>query len=86
MKHLRETFTDQEFTELQKRKEDSGLNWHDFILAQKNLQISLTPQLLGLIEDWRKKQSPIPSQNTAINILLKAGLVAYQLQQGENKP
>ena len=32
MKHLRETFTDQEFLELQKAKQFSQLNWHDFLL------------------------------------------------------
>jgi len=32
MKHLRETFTDEEFEQLQKRKEQSKLNWHDFIM------------------------------------------------------
>lgn len=32
MKHLRETFTDEEFEQLRKRKEQSKLNWHDFIM------------------------------------------------------
>jgi hypothetical protein len=34
MKHLRETFTDQEFQELLKAKHEYPLpiNWHDFIL------------------------------------------------------
>ena len=32
MKHLRETFTNQEWQELHTRKIASGLNWHDFIL------------------------------------------------------
>jgi hypothetical protein len=31
MKHLRETFTDQEFAELKTSKAESKLNWHDFI-------------------------------------------------------
>ena len=33
MKHLRETFTDQEFEELQKFKKRTCLNWHGFILT-----------------------------------------------------
>ena len=32
MKHLRETFTDQEFAQLQEAKKLSGKNWHDFIM------------------------------------------------------
>jgi len=32
MKHLRETFTDQEFAQLQTVKKLSGKNWHDFLL------------------------------------------------------
>ena len=32
MKHLRETFTDEEFERLRKAKERSGKNWHEFIL------------------------------------------------------
>jgi len=36
MKHLRETFTDQEWVELQKVKEETGCTWHDFILLLCN--------------------------------------------------
>ena len=32
MKHLRETFTDQEFATLQRAKSETELNWHDFIM------------------------------------------------------
>ena len=32
MKHLRETFTDEEFEELLKAKRKSCMNWHDFLL------------------------------------------------------
>jgi hypothetical protein len=32
MKHLRETFTDQEMQQLKTAKENIGLNWHQFIL------------------------------------------------------
>ena len=32
MKHLRETFTDQEFKELKEAKTRVGFNWHDFIM------------------------------------------------------
>ena len=32
MKHLRETFTDQEYEELLKAKKATGKNWHDFII------------------------------------------------------
>ena len=32
MKHLRETFTENEFEALKKRKDKSKLNWHDFIM------------------------------------------------------
>ena len=32
MKHLRETFTDREFANLKAIKEDTGLNWHDFLM------------------------------------------------------
>jgi hypothetical protein len=32
MKHLRETFTDEEFQQLLKAKDKSGKNWHDFIM------------------------------------------------------
>jgi len=33
MKHLRETFTDQEFANLKEAKKLSGKNWHDFIMT-----------------------------------------------------
>ena len=33
MKHLRETFTDEEFEQLRRAKEHSGKNWHDFIMT-----------------------------------------------------
>jgi hypothetical protein len=34
MKHLRETFTEEEWREkLSKAKDISGLNWHDFLLV-----------------------------------------------------
>jgi hypothetical protein len=34
MKHLRETFTDQEFEALTRAKDESTfVNWHDFILS-----------------------------------------------------
>ncbi len=33
MKHLRETFTDQEFEQLQRVKAKTNLNWHLFILT-----------------------------------------------------
>ena len=49
----------------------------------KRLSISLEDSTDKLIEVWRKKQSPIPSQNEAINQLVKAGLVAYQIQEGQ---
>jgi len=32
MKQLNITFEDQEHKELEKKKEQSGLNWHDFII------------------------------------------------------
>lgn len=32
MRQLRETFTDQEFADLEARKKTSGKTWHDFIL------------------------------------------------------
>jgi hypothetical protein len=38
MKHLRETFTDQEFVPLQRVKEASGLNWHDFFLLYTGIK------------------------------------------------
>jgi hypothetical protein len=37
MKHLRETFTDQEFLQLQYFKEMSKLTWHDYIFLADNL-------------------------------------------------
>jgi len=37
MKHLRETFTDEEFAELLKTKKVSKLNWHDFIMLLTKL-------------------------------------------------
>jgi hypothetical protein len=33
MKHLRETFTDEEWQLLSKAKTKSELNWHDFIMT-----------------------------------------------------
>jgi len=33
VKHLRETFTDEEFEGLKRAKDESGLNWHDFIMT-----------------------------------------------------
>lgn len=35
VKHLRETFTDEEFRELKEAKGD--LNWHDFILTLRKV-------------------------------------------------
>jgi len=35
MKHLRETFTDEEFQQLLKAK--GKMNWHDFIMQLKDL-------------------------------------------------
>jgi len=32
MKHLYETFTDEEFEQLKQAKENANLNWHDFII------------------------------------------------------
>jgi len=32
MKHLRETFTDEEFEALKHTKENTTFNWHDFIM------------------------------------------------------
>jgi hypothetical protein len=34
MKHLRETFTEQEWIELKASKDSLGLNWHDYILKK----------------------------------------------------
>jgi hypothetical protein len=33
MKHLRETFTDEEWQRLEAYKKGSGKNWHDFLLT-----------------------------------------------------
>lgn len=33
MKTLNEKFTDEEYDKLTKAKDNSGLNWHDFILT-----------------------------------------------------
>lgn len=32
MKTINQTFEDKEYKKLVKKKEESGLNWHDFIL------------------------------------------------------
>ena len=37
MKHLRETFTDEEFERLKQLKESSEKNWHDFIINAAEL-------------------------------------------------
>jgi hypothetical protein len=37
MKHLRETFTDEEWKDLKGYKEASGKNWHDFIIKSAEL-------------------------------------------------
>ena len=34
MKHLRETFTDEEWQRLSESKTNSGLNWHDYLLSR----------------------------------------------------
>ena len=47
MKHLYETFTDQEFEFLLKAKERSQKNWHDFILLLS--QIDDLDWLMGRI-------------------------------------
>jgi hypothetical protein len=39
MKHLRETFTDQEFEALKQAKKTSGLNWHEYLIQSVNIQI-----------------------------------------------
>ena len=41
MKHLRETFTDQEFADLKKVKEQSGLTWHNFLLISSACFVKL---------------------------------------------
>ena len=37
MKHLHETFTDQEFEQLQQRKKFTKLNWHDYIIVSSEV-------------------------------------------------
>lgn len=44
MKHLHETFTDQEWQELQESKKVTKLNWHDFLLYRI---LDTRPVLLG---------------------------------------
>jgi hypothetical protein len=41
LKHLRETFTDQEFAQMQEIKKLTGFNWHDCII-QSMLRYALT--------------------------------------------
>jgi hypothetical protein len=42
MKHLRETFTDQEFADLLKAKKEVGHTWHDAIML---LRVIMLPNL-----------------------------------------
>jgi hypothetical protein len=47
-------------------------------LMKKVIHLRIEGDKLKLVDEWRGKQSPIPSQNEAINKLVLAGLVAYQ--------
>jgi hypothetical protein len=54
MKHLRETFTDQEFWELKRAKAESKCkNWHDFIIW-KCLPRILASQYVKLEEEVKE--------------------------------
>jgi hypothetical protein len=53
MKHLRETFTEEEWQFLQKTKERNGKNWHDFILLLT--QIDDVEWLLGRLAFKKEK-------------------------------
>ena len=54
MKHLRETFTDQEWRELKATKESSGLNWHDFLI-QKSLYVGVVNSGIIAVKAWCPK-------------------------------
>jgi hypothetical protein len=60
MKHLRETFTDEEMDSLSNYKKLMGKNWHDFIMAK-------VPELVLLT------QYPVPEQDiNAIIVFAKS--------------
>ena len=40
----------------------------------KRVTVALDADTLQLIDDWRSKQRPIPSQNEAINKFIQEGL------------
>jgi hypothetical protein len=44
----------------------------------KRITITLDDNLLNLVEDWRGKQRPIPSQQDALTTMIKAGIIAFQ--------
>jgi len=53
MKHLRETFTDQEFAELKEAKDRVKMTWHEFIMILKH--VSYTEVLVQrLLEPYRE--------------------------------
>ena len=53
MKHLRETFTDQEWESFKAIKEQSGMNWHDFLLINSSCYV----KLMGWIDKYKDFQS-----------------------------
>jgi hypothetical protein len=39
MKQLNETFEDKEYEFIRKKKDQSGMNWHDFILSLVKIKV-----------------------------------------------
>jgi hypothetical protein len=49
----------------------------------KRVTVTLTDTTLKAIDDWRRTQTPIPSQSEAINKFLKDGMKL--LNEGQHK-
>ncbi len=68
MKHLRETFTDEEFAKLSSRKGD--LNWHDYLLSLPELK-SWEDATFQYVEEMMNRLGLNSKEGKAVGLIFK---------------